>query len=273
MPVARPAATFALAGLRGAPGSPLGMVTPPPCPRVVDGIEDNGGTSEPQTFCFNVDPPLQSAARDSPTSGTSGSSWARPGALAGGLGGLGAPPPPAVSSPAGTDAGGPALAMEAEEIKQNIKRLNQEVWRGRSWECVPKSTGGHSAAGHPPGAHPPLPPVPDQPPQPGGFPPQPGAAAHDGAAPEPPGRPAALPLPLPPAHRHLSAPPALTPLRPGAPLAPACTPQLPQLPLRQPPGQTLPRPQPLGPRRRQPRHAPLGGRRGAVPAAGGHPQP
>ncbi|XP_049656661.1 potassium voltage-gated channel subfamily H member 4 isoform X1 [Accipiter gentilis] len=64
-------------------------------PRVVDGIEDNGGTSEPQTFCFNVDPPLQSAARDSPTSGT--------------------------------DAGGPALAMEAEEIKQNIRRLNQEI--------------------------------------------------------------------------------------------------------------------------------------------------
>ncbi|XP_075027997.1 voltage-gated delayed rectifier potassium channel KCNH4 [Calonectris borealis] len=64
-------------------------------PRVVDGIEDNGGTSEPQTFCFNVDPPLQSVARDSPTSGT--------------------------------DAGSPALAMEAEEIKQNIRRLNQEI--------------------------------------------------------------------------------------------------------------------------------------------------
>ncbi|NXU06666.1 KCNH4 protein, partial [Buphagus erythrorhynchus] len=36
-------------------------------PRVVDGIEDNGGTSESQTFCFNMDP-LPSAARDSPTS-------------------------------------------------------------------------------------------------------------------------------------------------------------------------------------------------------------
>ncbi|NXQ91101.1 KCNH4 protein, partial [Nyctibius grandis] len=35
-------------------------------PRVVDGIEDNGGTSEPQTFCFNVDAPLQSTARGSP---------------------------------------------------------------------------------------------------------------------------------------------------------------------------------------------------------------
>ncbi|XP_053821076.1 potassium voltage-gated channel subfamily H member 4 isoform X2 [Vidua chalybeata] len=66
-------------------------------PRVVDGIEDNGGTSEAQTFCFSMDP-LPSAARDSPTSGT--------------------------------DAGGPALVMEAEQIKQNISRLNQEVWWG-----------------------------------------------------------------------------------------------------------------------------------------------
>ncbi|NXH47552.1 KCNH4 protein, partial [Dicaeum eximium] len=64
-------------------------------PRVVDGIEDNGGTSESQTFCFNTDL-LPSAARDSPTS-------------------------------AGTDAGGPALVMEAEEIKQNISRLNHEI--------------------------------------------------------------------------------------------------------------------------------------------------
>ncbi|NXX29334.1 KCNH4 protein, partial [Nicator chloris] len=63
--------------------------------RVVDGIEDNGGTSESQTFCFNMDP-QPSVARDSPTS-------------------------------AGTDAGGPALVMEAEEIKQNISRLNQEI--------------------------------------------------------------------------------------------------------------------------------------------------
>ncbi|NWR26093.1 KCNH4 protein, partial [Emberiza fucata] len=35
-------------------------------PRVVDGIEDNGGTSEAQTFCFSTEPP--SAARDSPSS-------------------------------------------------------------------------------------------------------------------------------------------------------------------------------------------------------------
>ncbi|NXR29175.1 KCNH4 protein, partial [Cinclus mexicanus] len=64
-------------------------------PRIVDGIEDNGGTSESQAFCFNMDPP-PNAARDSPTS-------------------------------AGTDAGCPALVMEAEEIKQNISRLNQEI--------------------------------------------------------------------------------------------------------------------------------------------------
>uniref|UniRef100_A0A8B9F5V8 Voltage-gated delayed rectifier potassium channel KCNH4 n=1 Tax=Amazona collaria TaxID=241587 RepID=A0A8B9F5V8_9PSIT len=64
-------------------------------PRVVDGIEDNGRTSEPQTFCFNVDPPLQRTARDSPTLGTNACS--------------------------------PGLALEAEEIKQNIMRLNQEI--------------------------------------------------------------------------------------------------------------------------------------------------
>ncbi|NXR86844.1 KCNH4 protein, partial [Hypocryptadius cinnamomeus] len=63
-------------------------------PRVVDGIEDNGGTSEAQSFCFSTEPP-PSAARDSPSSGT--------------------------------DTGGPALAMEAEQIKQNISRLNQEI--------------------------------------------------------------------------------------------------------------------------------------------------
>ncbi|NWZ93639.1 KCNH4 protein, partial [Nesospiza acunhae] len=62
-------------------------------PRVVDGIEDNRGTSESQTFCFSTEP---SAARDSPSS-------------------------------AGTDPGGPALAMEAEQMKQNISRLNQEI--------------------------------------------------------------------------------------------------------------------------------------------------
>ncbi|NWH68701.1 KCNH4 protein, partial [Geococcyx californianus] len=91
-------------------------------PRVVDGIEDNGETSEPQAFSFNVDPLLQSTARDSPTSGT-----ARRGALALGMGHSGSPWPPPVSSPAGTDTSSPALVLEAEEIKQNIRRLNQEV--------------------------------------------------------------------------------------------------------------------------------------------------
>lgn len=119
-----------------------------------------------------------------------------------------------------------------------------------------------------------LPPLPDHPPQPGGLPPQPGAAAHDGAPPGPPGRPAAPRLPPPPARGRLDALPALATFCPRARLAPARSPQLPQLPLRQPAGQALPGPQPLGARRRrQPRHAPVGGRRGAVPAAGGHPRP
>ncbi|NXS84080.1 KCNH4 protein, partial [Erpornis zantholeuca] len=92
-------------------------------PRVVDGIEDNGGTSEPQTFCFN----MPSAARDSPTS-------------------------------AGTDAGGPALMMETEEIKQNISRLNQEVCHlnqevshlSRELQGMMELLKGHLCAPHPP---------------------------------------------------------------------------------------------------------------------------
>ncbi|NXY92335.1 KCNH4 protein, partial [Alcedo cyanopectus] len=96
-------------------------------PRVVDGIEDNGETSEPQTFCFNVDAPPQSAARDPRSTGTGGSCRAPPGALPMGWGGSGSSLSPVASSPAGTDAGGPALVMEAEEIKQNIRRLNQEI--------------------------------------------------------------------------------------------------------------------------------------------------
>ncbi|XP_041282200.1 potassium voltage-gated channel subfamily H member 4-like [Onychostruthus taczanowskii] len=64
------------------------------CSRVVDGIEDNGGTSEAQSFCFSTEPP-PGAARDSPG--------------------------------AGTDPGSPALVVEAEQIKQNIGRLNQEI--------------------------------------------------------------------------------------------------------------------------------------------------
>uniref|UniRef100_A0A8C5X534 Voltage-gated delayed rectifier potassium channel KCNH4 n=1 Tax=Malurus cyaneus samueli TaxID=2593467 RepID=A0A8C5X534_9PASS len=102
-------------------------------PRVVDGIEDNGGTSEPQTFCFNAEPP-PSAARDSPT---------------------------------GTDPGGPALVTEAEEIKQNISRLNQEVWWGPEVGARPRKARGHRPALTA------LCPFPDQPPQPG-VPPVPG---------------------------------------------------------------------------------------------------
>ncbi|XP_065433907.1 potassium voltage-gated channel subfamily H member 4 isoform X1 [Chrysemys picta bellii] len=64
-------------------------------PRVVDGIEDDGGTSEMQTFHFNVEPPRQSSVVDSPTSGT--------------------------------DEASPALGAEAEEIKQNVSRLNHEI--------------------------------------------------------------------------------------------------------------------------------------------------
>ncbi|XP_062451321.1 potassium voltage-gated channel subfamily H member 4 [Rhea pennata] len=64
-------------------------------PRVVDGIEDDGGPSEAQTFRFNADPPLQGASPDPPTPGT--------------------------------DPASPALDTEAEEIKQNIRRLNQEI--------------------------------------------------------------------------------------------------------------------------------------------------
>lgn len=163
-----------------------------------------------------------------------------------------------VSSPTGTDAGGPALLMEAEQIKQNISRLNQEVRWGPEVGACPRK----------PRRHRPVLtavcPFPDQPPQPGGFSPQPGAAEHDGAAQGSPGRPAARGLSLPSACHRLAATRC-----PGAPLAPGA-PQLAQLPHRQPSGQTLPGPQPLCPRRRP---APLAGRRGAAPAAGGRPRP
>ncbi|CAN8202168.1 unnamed protein product [Coccothraustes coccothraustes] len=90
-------------------------------PRVVDGIEDDGGTSESQTFCFSTEP---SAARDSPSSGSARSCRAEPQWWPWGL--ARHPTEPA-SSPAGTDPGGPALVMEAEQIKHNISRLNQEI--------------------------------------------------------------------------------------------------------------------------------------------------
>ncbi|NXD44162.1 KCNH4 protein, partial [Copsychus sechellarum] len=92
-------------------------------PRIVDGIENNGGTSESQTFCFNIDPP-PSAARDS-TSGTASSCRARPERWPWGREAWQGIPPLSVSSPAGTDAGGPAL--ETEEIKHTMSRLNQEI--------------------------------------------------------------------------------------------------------------------------------------------------
>ncbi|XP_077315705.1 voltage-gated delayed rectifier potassium channel KCNH4 [Lithobates pipiens] len=65
-------------------------------PRVVDGIEDNGDISESQTFQFNMDNSrARSPVRQSPVAGIS--------------------------------LVNPILAAEAEEIKQNICRLNQEI--------------------------------------------------------------------------------------------------------------------------------------------------
>ncbi|XP_064256117.1 potassium voltage-gated channel subfamily H member 4 isoform X3 [Passer domesticus] len=103
-------------------------------PRVVDGIEDNGGASEAQSFCF-------SAARDSP-------------------------------SAAGTDPGGAALAVEAEQIKQNIGRLNQEINHlnrevshlSRELQGMMEMLKAHLGAPHPPACPcrppAPVPPVP-----------------------------------------------------------------------------------------------------------------
>ncbi|KAM8946184.1 voltage-gated delayed rectifier potassium channel KCNH4 [Pelodytes ibericus] len=65
-------------------------------PRVVDGIEDSGDGSESQTFQFNMDNSrMRSPVRQSPA--------------------------------AGIRLVNPILAAEAEEIKQNICRLNQEI--------------------------------------------------------------------------------------------------------------------------------------------------
>ncbi|XP_069808179.1 voltage-gated delayed rectifier potassium channel KCNH4 [Dendropsophus ebraccatus] len=65
-------------------------------PRVVDGIEDSGDVSENQTFQFNMDNSRsRSPIRQSPVAGIS--------------------------------LVNPILAAEAEEIKQNICRLNQEI--------------------------------------------------------------------------------------------------------------------------------------------------
>ncbi|XP_054849542.1 potassium voltage-gated channel subfamily H member 4 [Eublepharis macularius] len=64
-------------------------------PRVVDGIEDDGGSSETQTFSFNVDQPRQSSAQEYPVSGM--------------------------------EPANPILVAESEEIKQSIRKLNQEI--------------------------------------------------------------------------------------------------------------------------------------------------
>ncbi|XP_053114719.1 potassium voltage-gated channel subfamily H member 4 isoform X2 [Hemicordylus capensis] len=64
-------------------------------PRVVDGIEDDGGASETQTFSFNMEQPPQSSVPEPPVSGM--------------------------------EQANPVLAAEADEIKQNIRRLNQEI--------------------------------------------------------------------------------------------------------------------------------------------------
>ncbi|XP_061444387.1 potassium voltage-gated channel subfamily H member 4 [Rhineura floridana] len=69
--------------------------TPDLSPRVVDGIEDDGGTSEAQTFNFNMDQPRQSSVQEPPVSGT--------------------------------EQANPVLAAEADEVKQNIRRLNEEI--------------------------------------------------------------------------------------------------------------------------------------------------
>ncbi|XP_075378995.1 voltage-gated delayed rectifier potassium channel KCNH4 [Mycteria americana] len=139
-------------------------------PRVVDGIEDNGGTSEPQTFCFNVDPPLQSAARDSPTSGT--------------------------------DAGSPALATEAEEIKQNIRRLNQEINHltqevshlSRELQRMMELLQGRLGAPQPPACPPRLPAAASTPPRPS-PPPAPGPPSPPPAPPSSRSSPSASPRP------------------------------------------------------------------------------
>ncbi|KAM6449498.1 voltage-gated delayed rectifier potassium channel KCNH4 [Liasis olivaceus] len=64
-------------------------------PRIVDGIEDDSGASEIQTFSFNMEQPQQSLVQD-----------------------------PTIS---GTEPANPVLATETDEVKQNIRRLNQEI--------------------------------------------------------------------------------------------------------------------------------------------------
>ncbi|XP_077170422.1 voltage-gated delayed rectifier potassium channel KCNH4 isoform X2 [Paroedura picta] len=69
--------------------------TPNLSPRVVDGIEDDGGGSESQTFSFNVDQPPQSLVQEHATSGMESANL--------------------------------VLAAQSEEIKQSVQKLNQEI--------------------------------------------------------------------------------------------------------------------------------------------------
>ncbi|KAH0626812.1 hypothetical protein JD844_002041 [Phrynosoma platyrhinos] len=68
--------------------------------RVVDGIEDDSRASETQTFTFNMYQPLQSSAQEPPVSGI--------------------------------EEANPVLNADADEVKENIRRLNQEVGCSRS---------------------------------------------------------------------------------------------------------------------------------------------
>ncbi|XP_021233320.1 potassium voltage-gated channel subfamily H member 4-like [Numida meleagris] len=81
-------------------------------PRVVDGIEDDGGTREARTFCFSAAPRLQGASRG--------------------------------SQPPGTAERGPALAAEVEAAERSIMRLSREV-RGRPGVRVSPAPSGLTA--------------------------------------------------------------------------------------------------------------------------------
>ncbi|KAK9396962.1 potassium voltage-gated channel subfamily H member 4, partial [Crotalus adamanteus] len=64
-------------------------------PRIVDGIEDDSGTSETQTFSFNVEQAQQTLVQDPMITGTGPTNL--------------------------------VLATETDEVKQNIRKLNQEI--------------------------------------------------------------------------------------------------------------------------------------------------
>uniref|UniRef100_A0A8C2Y6Z2 Voltage-gated delayed rectifier potassium channel KCNH4 n=1 Tax=Coturnix japonica TaxID=93934 RepID=A0A8C2Y6Z2_COTJA len=148
----------------------------PPPRRVVDGIEDDGGTRDARTSCFGAAPRLRGGSRGSPPPGTA--------APNGGAGNEGIPATCAVC-PAGTAERGPALLAEVEAAERSIVRLSREV-RGRP---------GARGSPVPSGLTPLSVPVADRPPQPRGFAAQPGAAAGAGAAPGPPAAPRVPPSP------------------------------------------------------------------------------